>query len=121
MAAFSKILLSGSTNGRPIPLNNFTAPGTTIHTTGTSASVIDEVWLWAYNDTSSDYVLNVYFGNYSAGGEAVKITVRGSNGAYLVIPGWTLSGTGSSGNIVHAYATGVEGDIHVAGYVNRIT
>ncbi len=57
MATFSKIKLSGSTNGRGIAVAATSTLGTTIHATGTSASVLDEVWLYAANIHSSAVTL----------------------------------------------------------------
>ncbi len=41
--AIAKVLLSGSTGGMPIKVVATATTGTTIHATGTSASIIDEV------------------------------------------------------------------------------
>ena len=49
MATFSKIPLSGSTDGRGIHIDDSATPGKTVHTGSTSTSVIDEVWLYAMN------------------------------------------------------------------------
>jgi len=49
MATFTKALLSGSTQGKGIKVVATASTGTTIHTTGTSSTTVDEVWLYAYN------------------------------------------------------------------------
>lgn len=121
MATFTKVLLSGSTQGKPIPLNDFTAPGTTIHTTGTSSSIIDEIWLWAFNVAADARNLRLWFGNYSGGGFPVELSVPANSGAFLVCSGWVLTGTGAAGNVVQALTTSHEGDVHIVGYVNRIS
>ena len=53
MATFSKQLLSGSTNGRPIAVSASATPGTIIHTSQSGTSGIDEVWLYATNTSTS--------------------------------------------------------------------
>ena len=45
--AVTYMLLSGSTGGRQIKVVATGTPGTTIHATGTSSTVIDEIELYA--------------------------------------------------------------------------
>ena len=52
MGTISKEILSGSTNGKPIQVSATSSLGDTIHTTLASASVIDEIWLYAQNTGS---------------------------------------------------------------------
>ena len=53
MATFSKNILSGSTNGRPILVNQTAiATGVTIHTGPTVTSSFDEIWLYAIHGFS---------------------------------------------------------------------
>ena len=61
MATYSKIAFSGQTDGQPIKVAATTSPGTTIHTPGTSASIFDEVWLYAYNSHTADVELTLEF------------------------------------------------------------
>ena len=46
MATYTKRLLSGSTNGRPIKVAATATPGTTIHTAVTGTTDFDEVWIY---------------------------------------------------------------------------
>lgn len=50
MATFTKRILSGSTDGKPIPVTQ-TAIGTgdTIHTAIAGQAAFDEIWLWVAN------------------------------------------------------------------------
>lgn len=119
MATFSKVLLSGSTQGKAIKVAATASTGTTIHATGTSSSVQDEIWLYAYNSSASGVVLTLQYGGTTAVDNDIKITVPGSSGLTLVIPGLILTGTGSAANTIYAYA-GTANIITINGYVNRI-
>lgn len=120
MATFSKQLLSGSTNGRPIKVVATASTGTTIHATGTSASVIDEVWLYAYNSSGSGVILTIQFGGTSTPDDDIKLAIPSQSGLTLVVPGLILRGTGSSETTVSAYA-GTANVVTISGYVNRIS
>ena len=122
MATYSKQLLSGSTQGKAIKVAATTSgsAGTTIHATGTSSSIIDEVWLYAYNSSSSAVVLTIQWGGVTAVDNEVKLSIPPTSGLTLVIPGLILTGTGSAANTIAAYA-GTTNVITVSGYVNRIS
>lgn len=121
MATFTKTLLSGSTQGKAIKIAATTSgsAGTTIHATGTSASVQDEVWLYAYNSSASAVALTIQWGGVTAVDNEIKLTIPSLSGLTLVIPGLILTGTGSAANTIAAYA-GTTNVITVTGYVNRI-
>ena len=122
MATFAKVLLSGSTQGRAIKVAATTSgsAGTTIHTTGTSSTAIDEVWLYATNSSASNVVLTIQWGGVTAVDNEIKLTIPSNSGLTLVIPGLVLTGTGSAGNVIAAYAA-TTNVITISGYVNRIT
>jgi hypothetical protein len=120
MATFSKVLLSGSTQGKAIKVAATASTGTTIHATGTSSSIIDEVWLYAYNSSASAVTLTIQYGGTTAVDNDIKLSIPATAGLTLVVPGLTLTGTGSAANTVAAYA-GTTNVITISGYVNRIT
>jgi len=120
MATFSKVELSGSTDGKAIKVAATASPGTTVHATGISASVLDEIWLYAYNSSGAAVQLTVQFGGTTAVDNDIKLTIPAVSGLTLAIPGLLLSGTGSAANTVYAYA-GTANVVTVAGYVNRIS
>jgi hypothetical protein len=120
MATFSKVLLSGSTEGKPVKVVQTASTGTTIHATGTSSSVIDEVWLYAYNGHSSSVVLTVQFGGTATPDNDIKLTIPAASGLTLVVPGLVLTGTSSAANTIYAYA-GTANVVTISGYVNRIS
>lgn len=119
MATFSKERLSASTGGRQIKVAATTSPGTVIHTTGTSASVLDEIWIYAYCSDSADRALTLEWGGTTAPDDVIKLTITKDAGLILVVPGLILSGDGTTGRTLRAYgaATNV---IMLSGYVNRI-
>lgn len=119
MATFTKTLLSGSTRGKGIKVAATSSSGTTIHTTGTSATTIDELWLYAHNGHSSDVLLTIQWGGTTAVDDDIKVTIPAQSGLVLVAPGLTLTGDGSAGLVVRAYAA-TTNVITIHGYVNRI-
>ena len=120
MATFSKVLLSGSTQGKGIKVVQTASTGTTVHATGTSSSVIDEVWLYAYNGHSAAVVLTVQFGGTATPDNDIKLTIPAASGLTLVVPGLVLTGTGSAANTIYAYAATAD-VVTISGYVNRIS
>jgi hypothetical protein len=120
MATFSKELLSGSTQGKAIKVAATASTGTTIHATGTSATIEDEIWLYAYNSSSTAVVLTVQFGGTTAVDNDIKLSIPAASGLTLIVPGLILTGTGSAANTVYAYA-GSADVVTINGYVNRIS
>lgn len=120
MATYSKVQLSGSTGGQPILVSASSTPGTAIHTTGTSDTVLDEIWLYANNTSTSGVKLTIEYGGTASPNNLIELTVDAESGLVLVIPGLLLSGDGSTGRVVRAFAaTGQV--INITGYVNRIS
>jgi hypothetical protein len=120
MATYSKVLLSGSTQGKAIKVAATASAGTTIHATGTSATIEDEIWLYAYNSSSVTVALTIQFGGTTAVDNDIKLSIPATSGLTLVVPGLILTGTGSAANTVAAYAA-TANVITISGYVNRIT
>jgi hypothetical protein len=120
MPTFTKTLLSGSSQGRAVKVAATATTGTTIHATGTSSSVIDEVWLYAYNSSTGPVSLTVEYGGTTAPDQNIKIDIPPTSGLTLVVPGLILTGTGAAANTVTAFA-GTANVITISGYVNRIS
>jgi hypothetical protein len=120
MATYSKVLLSGSTQGKAVKVAATSSPGTTIHETGTRSLVEDEIWLYAYNSASSSSILTIQFGGTTSPDNDIKLSIPATSGLTLITPGLILTGTGSAANTVAAYA-GTTNIITISGYVNRIT
>lgn len=117
MATYSKNILSGSTNGRPIAITVAAATGTIIHTSqsSTSSGIVDEVYVWAINTSTSNLQLIIEHGNTSTD-DLIYFTVPPQDGPYLVVPGLPLNG----GLICRGRATATNTGLKVIGYVNRV-
>lgn len=120
MATFSKVLLSGSTGGRLIKVAATATAGTTIHATGTSSSIIDELWLYAVNSDTTDRKLTIEFGGTSAPDDLIEQTITAESGLILVVAGLVLTGDGAAARTVRAFAASAN-VVMIGGYVNRIT
>lgn len=120
MATFTKVALSGSTQGKAIKVAATASTGTTIHATDTSSSTLDEIWLYAYNSASGNVLLTVQFGDTTTPDNDIKITLPSQSGLTLVVPGLLLLGTGAAANTVYAYAD-TTNVVTISGYVNRIS
>ena len=120
MATISKQILSGSTNGTGITVANTATVGTTIHATGTSASILDEIWLYAVNIHSSAVTLTVEYGGVSTTKDLIQQSIAATpSGLVLVCAGLILRGTGSAATTVTAFANSAS-KIEIFGFVNRI-
>jgi hypothetical protein len=120
MATYVKTLLSSSSVGAPTTVVATASTGTTIHATGTSSSIIDEVWLYANNTSTSPVLLTVQFGGTASPQNAKPITLAPQSGDVLIVAGLPLTGTGAAATTVYAYA-GTASVITISGYVNRIS
>lgn len=122
MASFSKQLLSGSTRGKPILVVATATAGTVIHATGVSATIIDEIWLVAFNSDTVDRTLTIEFGGVSDPGDLIVkvITIPARTVGVVVVSGQPLVGTGAAASTVAAFASAAS-VITISGFVNRIT
>jgi hypothetical protein len=120
MATFTKTLLSASSQGQPIIVVATASSGTTIHATGISASIIDEMWLYANNTSSSPVLLTVQFGGTGAVQNAKPITLAPQSGDVLIVAGLPLTGDGTTATTTRAFAA-TASVVTISGYVNRIS
>lgn len=118
MATFSKITLSGSTDGRGILVDDDATPGKLIHTGPTSTSELHEIWLYATNYDTTDRKLTIEWGGTTAGGDVIEYTVKAENGLYLIVPGLLIKGNATA-LVVRAFAATTSA-INIFGYVNKI-
>ena len=119
MATLSKVPFSGSSYGKSIKVAAVASTGTTVHATGTSATTVDEVWLYATNSSVAAVTLTVQFGATGAPDDAIAISIPPLSGLTLVVPGLLLTGTGGAASTVYAYAS-VTNVVMVSGFVNRL-
>jgi len=119
MATFSKIALSGSTDGRMIKVAATATAGTTLHTGSTTATTFDEIWLYAVNSSASSVKLTIEWGGVSSPDDLIELSIAAESGLVLVSPGLVIKGNATA-LIVRAFAA-TANVINIAGYVNRIT
>ena len=123
MATYSKEFFTGCATdegGTGIALAIDSGTFTTIHTTTTTASTLDEIWMYAVNSHSADLKVTIRFGGVEEPEDYIETTVTAESGLVLLVPGLILQGMASTGQIIlGAAATGDE--VAVYGYVNRIT
>lgn len=119
MATFSKIALSGSTDGKMIKVAATATAGTTIHTGSTTATTFDEVWLYAVNSDTTARKLTIEWGGVASPDDLIEFTVPAEDGLYLMVPGLVIKGNATA-LVVRAFCA-TANVVSVAGYVNRIT
>lgn len=119
MATFSKIHLSGSTDGKLIKVAATATAGTTIHTGSTTTTTYDELWLYAVNSDTTDRKLTIEFGGTSSPDDLIEQTITAESDLLLVVPGLVIKGNATA-LVVRAFAA-TANVVMVGGYVNRIT
>jgi hypothetical protein len=117
MATFSKIVLSGSTDGRMIKVVATATAGTTIHTGSATATTFDEIWLYAVNSDSTDRKLTIEWGGVTAPDDLIEFTVPAESGLYLIAPGLVLKGNATP-LVVKAFCASAN-VVSIAGFVNQ--
>lgn len=114
MATFTKLKLSGSTDGKAIKVAATATAGTTIHTA--HATALDEIWLYAHNSSASAVKLTLEFGGTAAPDDHIEINIGAEGtGLVLVSPGLLLTNS----LVVKAFAA-TANVVTLTGYVNRI-
>lgn len=116
MATYEKHLLSGSTDGRQIPILATGTPGTLIHTAVPGTSSLDEIFLYATNPSADNAILTIEWGGTTDPDDILTFTVPSKDGDYLIIPGKVLRNS----LVVRAYSNTYNA-VNISGYVHRIT
>jgi len=116
MATYTKIVLTGSTDGAPIPITDSATPGQTVHTAHATAE--DEIYLWACNTHATDAAevtieMDI---SASAANKFTYFNIPANGGLIPVSPGLIL--TNSKLCTVFADATA---KIVITGWVIRYT
>lgn len=119
MATFSKLTLSGSTDGKAIKVAATASSGTTIHTGSSTSTTYDEVWMYVQNTSASAVKLTVQWGGTTSPDDDIEVTVAAEAGLMLLIPGLILKGNATP-LVVRAFAA-TTNVLTIVGYVNRIT
>ena len=117
MATFTKLKLSGSTDGKAIKVVATATAGTTIHTAVSGTSSLDEIWLYAHNSSASTVKLTLEWGEATAPDGNIEINIGAEGtGLVLVAPGLLLQNS----LVVKAFAA-TANVVTLTGYVNRIS
>ncbi len=116
MAAYSKVILSGSVQGKGIKVVQTATAGTTIHTAVAGTSDIDEIWLWAVNSQVDPVKVTLEWGQADAPDGNIEQTIPGESGLVLIAPGLLLQNE----LVVKAFASAAN-VVLIHGFVNRIT
>jgi hypothetical protein len=111
MATFTKLVLSGSTNGQPIQITSTSGTGQTIHVATSTSGELDEVFIVAWNNAAAARTLTLQIGGTGTA-NIMKFTLNAGEGAVIVYPGLPLKG----GVTVYAIAD-VANDVLVSGHV----
>ena len=122
MATFTKLALqpAGSTGtGLGIKVAATATAGTAIHTASSTATTVDEIWLYAVNTSSSSVKLTIEWGEATAPDGNIELTVLPEAGLVTVIPGLVLQGNATA-KVVRAFAA-TANVVVVHGFVNRIS
>ena len=118
MPTYSRVHLSGSTDGKPIPVAATATPGTTIHTAVTGTSGFDELYLWVSNVTGSAATLTLEWGGTTDPGNHLckAYSIAANSAPTLISAGQVLN----NGSVVRAFS-GTASALNITGYVNRIS
>lgn len=119
MATFSKQILSGSTDGKAIKVAATSiGSGTTVHTGSSTATTLDEVWLYAQNTSGSAVKLTVGWGGTTDPDDLIEVTVQPEAGLVAIVPGLIIKGNATP--LVVRAAAATANVITIVGFVNRI-
>ncbi|NBR70484.1 MAG: hypothetical protein EBT75_00040 [Proteobacteria bacterium] len=119
MATYTKVKLSGSTDGRAIKVAATATAGTTIHTGSATATTYDEIWLYAMNTSASSVKLTIEWGGTSSPDDLIELTVLPEAGLVTVVPGLVIKGNATP-LVVRAFAA-TANVVTIHGFVNQIT
>lgn len=122
MATYTKLALqpAGTTGtGLGIKVAATATAGTAIHTASTTATTIDEIWLYAVNTSTTAVKLTIEWGETTAPDGNIELTVQPEAGLVTISPGLLLQGNATA-KVVRAFA-GTANVIVIHGFVNRIT
>lgn len=106
----TKEFFSGGADGGLVKPTATASPGTTIHTSHSTA--YDEIWGWAMNYNAASEEITIEWGGTGADDKILQ-TISGENGLVQVIPGIPLTNSGTFKVFSNPVA------VNMGGYVNR--
>jgi hypothetical protein len=114
MATYSKVVLSGSTDGKLIKVAATSTPGTLIHTAHATSE--DEIWLYAVNSDTTARKLTIEWGGVTSPDDTIEVTIQPEAGLAVVVSGLVLTNS----LVVRAFCA-TANVVMIGGFVNRIT
>lgn len=114
MATYTKVKLSGSTDGKGIKVVQTSTAGDTVHTADSTA--LDEIWLYAVNSDTTARKVTLQYGGTSSPDNDIEFTVAPESGLVLVVPGLILTNS-----LVLKVFCATANVVVVYGFVNRIS
>ncbi len=117
MTTHTRIVPSGSTTFRNIPVAATATPGTLIHTAVAGTTAIDEVYLWAANVTTAVATLTLEWGGVTDPGDHLvkALSIPPNSEPIMIAKGQCLN----NGLAIRAFS-GTASAINITGKVNRI-
>jgi hypothetical protein len=115
MATFTKLVLSGSTDGQGIVINATATAGDTIHTA--HATALDELWLWVSNLHTAAVTLTLEWGGATDPDDLLvkAVSIPANSPPIPIVHGLVLT------NSLEAAAfASVADKLVISGYVHRI-
>jgi hypothetical protein len=117
MSAYSKIVLSGSTDGRGIKVAATSiGSGTTIHAATSDATLPDNITLFAYNSDTAVRILTLGWGGSTSPDDLIVQTIPVQAGLTLVVADLILRNS-----LVVKAAADAANVVVIWGYANRIS
>lgn len=118
MATYSRVLLSGSTNGRAIIVVQTATAGTLLHTAIAGTASFDEIYLWVSNVTGAAATLTIEWGGVTDPGDHMvkALSVPANSSPVAIATGQVLNNS----LVVRAFS-GTASALNITGFVNRIS
>ncbi len=135
MVTYSKLLLSGSTNGKSIPVGAAVFPASLIHTAINDPNNFDEIYLYAINSYGSNLNGTIWWGGTTTNDAFVTAIPPNGSGRLLVVDGRLLNNNqqvtatttqdGTNGLFIEGFVNRISGiaaaiDIRVLDWANRV-
>jgi hypothetical protein len=118
MASYSRQLLSGSTNGKPIKIAATATAGTTIHTAIAGTASFDEVYVWLTNTDTVVRTVVIEFGGTTSPDQHIvdTLSLPANSPPIPILTGQNLQ----NGLVIGIYASAAN-VVLASGYCNRIS
>ena len=120
MATYTKVILSGSTNGLVIKLTDTASSGNTdagylIHTAVSGTTDVDECWVYGHNSSTAAVKVTLEVGGVTSPDNTIEVTLPPEEGLMQILPGLPLQ----NGLHIKAFAASAN-VVTIYGFVNRI-